>query len=276
MIVVLGVTQLLLIGPLLDARSRSGAPATAVAATLGAQPAAGGWRGGRLVGDHLVGRRALGTSAELVVQQHQPRRAGRALGLARHAAPHRRPLAPRSGRRRWCASFCSIFWPASSMAGLLLVFARVLAIAVDPATVDVRHFSLYPWNGARLLRLAGMLALQVAALWTATLVLIAARGVWRLPSRTFGVRLAAAGDVGDTDRRGRLALPRGSGGPASRRAVPVGDGLRGGGAPGATRARLVSPRDHRGAHLRLSPRSSCRRCCSTRRSTSLPSSRSSG
>ena len=41
-----------------------------------------------------------------------------------------------------------------------------------------------------MLRLAGILALQVAALWTATLVLIAARGVWRLPSRTLGVRLA--------------------------------------------------------------------------------------
>ena len=35
-IVVLGVTQLLLIGPLLDARSHTGAPATAVAATVGA------------------------------------------------------------------------------------------------------------------------------------------------------------------------------------------------------------------------------------------------
>ena len=35
------------------------------------------------------------------------------------------------------------------VAGLIVAFARVLAIAVDPATVDVRHFSLYPWNGAR-------------------------------------------------------------------------------------------------------------------------------
>ncbi len=68
------------------------------------------------------------------------------------------------------------------MAGLVLAFARVLALAVDPATVDVRHFSLYPWNGARVLRLAGILALHVAALWAATLVLIAARGAWRLPS----------------------------------------------------------------------------------------------
>ena len=49
-------------------------------------------------------------------------------------------------------------------------------MAVDPATVDVRHFSLYPWNGARVLRLAGILALHVAALWAATLVLITARG----------------------------------------------------------------------------------------------------
>ena len=76
------------------------------------------------------------------------------------------------------------------MAGLVLAFALVLAIAVDPSTVDVRHFSLYPWNGARVLRLAGILALNVAALWTATLVLIAARAAWCLPSSALAPRLA--------------------------------------------------------------------------------------
>ena len=75
------------------------------------------------------------------------------------------------------------------VAGLVLAFARVLAMAVDPSTVDVRHFSLYPWNGARVLRLAGILALNVAALWAATLVLIAARGAWRLPLLGFATRL---------------------------------------------------------------------------------------
>ena len=75
------------------------------------------------------------------------------------------------------------------VAALMLACARVLMIAVDPATVDVRHFSLYPWNSARVLRLVGIFAVNVAALWTATLVLIAARGGWRLPASGRSARM---------------------------------------------------------------------------------------
>ncbi len=107
------------------------------------------------------------------------------------------------------------------MAGLILAFARVLAIAVDPATVDVRHFSLYPWNGARVLRLAGILALHVAALWAATLVLIAARGVWRLPSRALGTRLTLLLAVGGADRRRQCGRDRAGVAAADRRPAAV-------------------------------------------------------
>jgi signal transduction histidine kinase len=188
-IVVLGVTQLLLIGPLLDARSHSGAPATAVATTLGGSLLlAGGaaavwwgitWSAGGRSGLPLNLSFSSISLAALAALWASP-------VTLLHTAVHSR-RAPGDGLLRFVLLN---LLAGTVMAGLLLVFARVLAIAVDPATVDVRHFSLYPWNGARLLRLAGMLALQVAALWTATLVLIAARGVWRLPSRTFGVRLA--------------------------------------------------------------------------------------
>jgi signal transduction histidine kinase len=76
-----------------------------------------------------------------------------------------------------------------AVAVCILSFALVLAIAIDPAAIDVRHFSLYPWNGSRALRLVGILALQGAVLWLATLTLIAARGAWRLPHGSLGARL---------------------------------------------------------------------------------------
>jgi signal transduction histidine kinase len=77
----------------------------------------------------------------------------------------------------------------TAVAVCILSFALVLAVAVDPAAIDVRHFSLYPWNGSRALRLVGILALQGAALWLATLTLIAARGAWRLPQGSLGARV---------------------------------------------------------------------------------------
>jgi signal transduction histidine kinase len=188
-IVVLGVTQLLLIGPLLDARSRTGAPATVIAATLAASLLlAGGaaavwwgitWSAGGRSGLPLNLSFSSISLAALAALWTSP-------ATVLHTAVHPRRT-PSDGLVRF--GVLNLL-AGVVMAGLLLVFARVLAMAVDPATVDVRHFSLYPWNGARVLRLAGMLALHVAALWTATLVLIAARGVWRLPSRTLGVRLA--------------------------------------------------------------------------------------
>jgi signal transduction histidine kinase len=74
---------------------------------------------------------------------------------------------------------------AGSIVALLIVgFERLLGAAVDPATVDLRHFSLHPWSGTRLLLLGGILALQLAVLWAATLILVVWAAPWRLTSRT--------------------------------------------------------------------------------------------
>ncbi len=204
---------------------------------------------------------------------------GGALGLAGDAAAHRgaaailraairsavfiaaqpRSRASSSPRSSWRVPGCSM-------------------IAVDPATVDVRHFSLYPWNGARVLRLAGILAVNVAALWAATLVLITARGGWRLPSSGRSARVWRCCCCGLL-RRWLRALA------VSRLAWPLPlVGLLLSALACAIAAllarrsrRLVSARDDCRAHLRSVrdvPRA--RPCCSTRRSTSSPSWRFSG
>jgi signal transduction histidine kinase len=67
-----------------------------------------------------------------------------------------------------------------AMALVLVVFSRLLPRAVDPATVDLRHFSLHPLNGTRLALLTGILACHAAALWACTLLLSAAIARWRI------------------------------------------------------------------------------------------------
>ena len=54
---------------------------------------------------------------------------------------------------------------------------------VDPVTIDLRNFSLHPWNAPRLLLLGGILTLHIAVLWAAALTLTAAPARWRLPRR---------------------------------------------------------------------------------------------
>ncbi|HSC28506.1 MAG TPA: HAMP domain-containing sensor histidine kinase [Vicinamibacterales bacterium] len=77
----------------------------------------------------------------------------------------------------------------SGSAILIVLFARLLDVAVDPLSVDLRHFSLHPWSGTRLLLLGGILALHVAVLWTAALLLAAAPSRWRLPRRARGSQI---------------------------------------------------------------------------------------
>ncbi len=68
----------------------------------------------------------------------------------------------------------------AAVAFLLVVFARLLPHAVDPVTVDLRHFSLHPWSATRLALLTGILTCHAAALWTCTLLLSAALARWRV------------------------------------------------------------------------------------------------
>jgi len=52
---------------------------------------------------------------------------------------------------------CGLF-----VAALLVLFERVLGRSVDPAAVDLRHFSLHPWTSARLATLTGILLSHAA------------------------------------------------------------------------------------------------------------------
>jgi len=190
-VVILGVTLLLLIGPLLDARARARARdsravvgATLLASLLLVVGGAAVWAG--FVWS-TEGRQGLALNLSFF-----------GVGLAALAALWATPatrlhLAIRA--RRYTLPATTKFILLHLIAGVALAmcvvsFAFVLAAAVDPATVDVRHFSIYPWNATRVLRLTGILALHAGMLWMATLVLIAARAAWRLPPRTVGVRVA--------------------------------------------------------------------------------------
>ena len=189
-VVIAGITVLLLTGPLLDARGRTRDSRT----YLGSTSAASGLL--------LVGAAAIWFGLYWS-SEGQP---GLALNLsfcsvtlaalsALWAGPATRLHLAWRARRRPLANAKAPFLIAHLVAGVavavcILSFALVLAVAVDPAAIDVRHFSLYPWNGARALRLVGILALQAAVLWLATSLLIAARGAWRLPQRSLPARLS--------------------------------------------------------------------------------------
>jgi len=98
-------------------------------------------------------------------------------------------------RRRTMDGFLTSFLARQLLGGVvvaiaLVAFARLLPRVVDPATVDLRHFSLHPWNATRLALLTGILATHAAVLWTCTLILTAALSTWRMaPSRRLRLRL---------------------------------------------------------------------------------------
>ena len=82
---------------------------------------------------------------------------------------------------------CGLF-----VAALLVLFERVLGRSVDPAAVDLRHFSLHPWTSARLATLTGILLSHAAVLWLSALACVVALARWRLPRRLSSMHLLAA------------------------------------------------------------------------------------
>ncbi len=190
-LVVVSATILLLIGPALDRRIRAhprvARRATAAALALllaGAATLAGAiW---------LFERRRPSQAVMLVLGA-----ATAAAIAAILAAPIAQLRLHLRGRRRLFTGaplrFVVMQLAAGvALAAILVAFERVLSSVVDPATVDLRHFSLHPWSAQRLMLLCGMLAVHVAALWTGTLVLSAALAPWRVPSGALAVRVAAA------------------------------------------------------------------------------------
>jgi len=77
------------------------------------------------------------------------------------------------------------------LASLLVLFVRVLGRSIDPAAVDVNHFSLHPWVPARLATLAGILFCHAGALWFGALGCVIAIVPWRLPRRASAWHAAA-------------------------------------------------------------------------------------
>ena len=258
-----GVTLLLLIGPLLDARAARAIRAPSCWRPRGGEPAARR-RGAAAIWlrTRVVGRRAVAALHRSTCCSARRRcgRAGRAAGRRRCTRLHTAaPRARRAAARRsvGALSRCNLLGRRRSSPRLILAFARVLRSRVDPATVDLRHFSLHPWNGAALL-----LARRHAARCTSRCCgrragpgrRASAR--WRLPragSAAADARcalwLAADRCVAAVPRRRRR------GGRCRCRARPVGGRLRRRGARSRRGwSRLVPARDRRGPDPRAVPR----------------------
>jgi signal transduction histidine kinase len=176
---VAGVTLLLLIGPALDRRAAApDAPAflrsTAIALAL-------------LASSSMV----FGLALAMQLGSRPPRSALLLLGGVTTAAAVALLAGPvvrlRIGlrARREAADLAPVGFLARqliagvAMGAVLVMFERLLPRAVDPATVDLRHFSLHPWNATRLGLLVGILACHATALWACTLGLSAALARWR-------------------------------------------------------------------------------------------------
>ncbi len=76
----------------------------------------------------------------------------------------------------------------TAVALLVILFYRRLGVVIDPASVDLRHFSLHPWRLSRIVLLMAIVAMQLAVLWAATLALLAAGTHWRIPRGALRLR----------------------------------------------------------------------------------------
>jgi signal transduction histidine kinase len=188
-LIIAGLTLLLLIGPRLDQRMRTPKARDAVFLTITASMLLVAGTIAIWSGFAWSWADQLGLPANLAFTG-----VSLAALVALWTVPVTRFQVAYRTRRQTFAQSGALFVFMHLLAGavvavFLVSFARVLAVAIDPLAVDVRQFSLYPWNGARVLRLVGILSLQVALIWAATLTLTAARGVWRLQRGAIGSRI---------------------------------------------------------------------------------------
>jgi signal transduction histidine kinase len=179
-----GITVLLLIGPVLDRRAAAPEAAEFLRSTAVA------------LGLLSAGSTMFACALAIELGRRPPPSALLLLGgvttaaaIALLAGPVVRLRIGLRARREDAGSAPLSFLVRQLLAGaavaiVLVVFEKVLPRVVDPATVDLRHFSLHPWNATRLALLTGILAGHAAALWTCTLVLSAALARWRLSGTT--------------------------------------------------------------------------------------------
>ncbi len=176
----LAMVLLLLIGPILDRRAGSRTPRAFVKATLFASLLLVSGAGALWVSLVVIG----GTSSSLPGNLMLWGGTAAALSALWAAGAARRRLGFRAARRLpqdSAARFVLGQAAAGIIAAVLLIGAeRVFAWVVQSSPIDLRHFSLHPWNTARTALFGGLLALQLAALWTVTLLLASAPAGWRL------------------------------------------------------------------------------------------------
>ena len=185
-VMLFAATILLLAGPLLDRRARARGPGTELQLTaaialvilsgvallllaFGVAPWAHGAGTRSAIRLCLWGATAAALAAAMVTSAVRMRLALR----TRRAAPADAPIG---------------FILAQLAAGLLLAgifagFERVLGRSIDPAAVDLNHFSLHPWTPPRLAMLAGILFSHAAVVWFGALACVIATMRWRLPRR---------------------------------------------------------------------------------------------
>jgi signal transduction histidine kinase len=182
-VVACGITLLLLIGPLLDRRARAASARDVLTLTARAGLLLAAGAGLVWVGLASVSSGVPPASLTLLIASAA---AACLMGLA--VSPvSRLHLRYRGARRPPSAApgpYVAVHLLAGSAAALLIVlFALLLDRVGNSVTLDLQNFSLYPWDGSRMLLVAGTLALHTALLWAAALTLAAAPTAWRLPRR---------------------------------------------------------------------------------------------
>jgi signal transduction histidine kinase len=192
---IFAATILLLAGPLLDRRvvARSPVPELWLTLTIVAVVIASGALGwmafaigpwAHVAGVRSAARLCIGTATAAAVAAVLVSGAVRLrLALrARRGVPAGVPAAFGAVQ-----ILCGVF-----LAALLVMFERVLGRSIDPAGVDLHHFSLHPWAPPRLAMLAAILFGHAAVLWFGALACVLALMLWRLPRRPSASHAAAA------------------------------------------------------------------------------------
>jgi signal transduction histidine kinase len=189
-LVAAGITMLLLIGPLLDRRAAARSEGAFVRATFSAMALAA-TAGLVLWFAFVVLERGVpGTPATLLLTGFT---ASALVALLVGPAARLR-LALRS-RRAAVSTALVRFVPIQTLAAIILtaivvLFQRLIDLAIDPVSVDLRHLSLHPWgDGSRAVLLTGVLAIHLAVLWAGTLTLTAAIAGWRMARASGGHRV---------------------------------------------------------------------------------------
>ncbi len=79
------------------------------------------------------------------------------------------------------------------VAAALAVHHHLVSDAVDGSTTSLVHYSVHPWDPARLAVSVGLIALDAVAIWSAVLALLVAGARWRVVRRDHAVRAVAVG-----------------------------------------------------------------------------------